>query len=724
MKTSVKITADKSTGEILVDGEANQIVYAYTGQDLVLDVDLEDVLVIGDQATVWVTVDQEVTDLKVTSDGGDSFYLPSTSTLNDEPLGSQAGVIPRAGGQMMANWSKAKLDTIKSLKRFPYTGAKHGLYENVMICANGFAYKCPDDFRIEPSNNGNVIVRLESHAVHKAGIKYFIKHRVPEWVKNNGQRRGQIIVSPFQDVRFKTVWIHINGYDTLPIKLVVKSEPVYQTSVTLENRMPSSIVEEGKGLVSYLKDFYDYADRKGGAYDTIYTLNEIRDPFKTAPYNLSKLMVEYASFLPNWAPADRELILKHSMRFYENRGNDKSWNFLARAIFNVDAFRTYPNEQMLRGSDSDWRQYTTIKGVSIRRALTLRPDLSDSILKTLGYQFNLPDFIGSDECLTHLEGTRIQGLVSRAEAIIENVSQSIYNGVVITEFQLSDVHGEFCADELVFPKEGLNFDLIDKNQRSLANFHFLVANQIVGIPCQTLADDQKFAPGTPVRFEPSQGSALVLEVDDYGHPIKYEILDSGFVSGSTVVGKITTIDGEEVVVNLNINPQLEHPGYWKGGSSFASNNYYRTQDGFYYQTFSYDVHMPIEEVQHKEHFQSQLHITGYQMFSTYTENTTIASSAIDTKIVAVTLPKNRRSIYVGDIKDAVLQVYLAGQLLRPSEWTIVGSGIRTFVQLLNNVETEMRAIVSVRTNAAIRSMSNLYPENTQQEVMETLPLEL
>lgn len=190
--------------------------------------------------------------------------------------------------------------------------------------------------------------------------------------------------------------------NSFPVRLV--GEPIYV--YTMANNAP------GMDITNIIKNFAHNMDIDG-ARDNDLILQEM--------YN------NYISMLPKKMLADKNLILKHAKDFYRSRGSEKSIRFLMRALYNTDATIYYPKTDILRASDGKWY---------IEKALRVSDGAINNVANSMVYSY--------------FQNKEVRGLISKATALVEEVSVFYNKGSLVTELKISNSSKPFLSDETIY----------------------------------------------------------------------------------------------------------------------------------------------------------------------------------------------------------------------------------------------------------------------------------
>ena len=193
-----------------------------------------------------------------------------------------------------------------------------------------------------------------------------------------------------------------------------------KTSVLVAEQLPDFVLEEGPKLQRFLEAYYEFMEQNAGAIDGTKNLLSYQDIDTTTDSFLQYFREEIYKNVPDSALIDKRLLAKHIREMYRNKGTEKSYKFLFRALYNEDVDFTYPGDFLLRTSDGRWTEerYLRVTGLN----------------ETTG---------GA------IEGQVITGDASSAYARVEKVDQVVEGGTLITELYLGSIVGTFSNTETI-----------------------------------------------------------------------------------------------------------------------------------------------------------------------------------------------------------------------------------------------------------------------------------
>ena len=192
-----------------------------------------------------------------------------------------------------------------------------------------------------------------------------------------------------------------------------------RTSDLVSSQLPDFIKSDYPKFVTFLEKYYEWMETSGKNNNEIDALNFANDIDDANTYYTEQLKKDLAPYFPENIVSNKKLFLKLVTQFYKAKGTQDSVKFLFRALFNENIEIYYPKDDILKTSDGKWIL-----------PLTLRIDTTDNNV------FNL------EKCL-------VNGLTSKATAIIERVIQSVDRqlGITYTELYISNIKRLFATGE-------------------------------------------------------------------------------------------------------------------------------------------------------------------------------------------------------------------------------------------------------------------------------------
>lgn len=187
-----------------------------------------------------------------------------------------------------------------------------------------------------------------------------------------------------------------------------------------DRSVPDFIETDYPTFVAFIEAYYEYLEQSKNTHDISINLLDYRDIDNTLDSFVEYFRKEFLVNIPKDILADKRLLVKQIKNFYLNKGNEASYKFLFRLLFNEDIEFYYPKRDILRASDGKWYvQY------SLKITLTDTGNLSD------------------------LNSKRVTGNTSGANAIIESAVFYTERGQDLVEITISNIKGTFQIGETV-----------------------------------------------------------------------------------------------------------------------------------------------------------------------------------------------------------------------------------------------------------------------------------
>lgn len=188
--------------------------------------------------------------------------------------------------------------------------------------------------------------------------------------------------------------------------------------IFIPQQIPLFYNEYGTEFVEFLRQYYKWLQSAGKPINVARELLEYGDIDTTVDPYLQKIEGKYLANIPTTSALSRKKLLKNALELYRNKGNERSYDILFRALYNEDVLIYTPGQDMLRLSDGEWIEpaYLEVSYVS---------DISQYVNK------------------------EIVGIGSGAKAIVENYQQIIVNNKTIDILILSNVRGFFRRGEFI-----------------------------------------------------------------------------------------------------------------------------------------------------------------------------------------------------------------------------------------------------------------------------------
>jgi hypothetical protein len=185
----------------------------------------------------------------------------------------------------------------------------------------------------------------------------------------------------------------------------------------IKTQFPQFYLEEGPDLVTFVEEYYKWAESEGGLEKSRNLLTN-RDIDETADIFLSFFRRKYMAQLPDVLIADKRELQKHILDLYRSRGSEAGLRLLFRLLYGENIEIYIPSYDILKASDGIWIEEKYL-------------EVSPSILYT---EFN---------------NKRITGFNSGAVAFVDRIERRVVRNKNIFLLFLTDINGEFSVGEIV-----------------------------------------------------------------------------------------------------------------------------------------------------------------------------------------------------------------------------------------------------------------------------------
>lgn len=193
-----------------------------------------------------------------------------------------------------------------------------------------------------------------------------------------------------------------------------------KTSTLINEQLPSFVRDEGPKLEAFVKAYYEWMEQSNNAVDVSKNLLSRADLDTTPTDYFDYFRKEIFKNVPDDAEVDKALLAKNIRTMYYNKGSEKSYKILFRALFNEDIDVYFPGDYILRTSDGRWNEPTVL------RLAGLSNDVAQGLL-----------------------GQQLTNQTTGGTARVEEITQTLEVGSVVTEAVVSNVIGAFNDGESV-----------------------------------------------------------------------------------------------------------------------------------------------------------------------------------------------------------------------------------------------------------------------------------
>ena len=109
-----------------------------------------------------------------------------------------------------------------------------------------------------------------------------------------------------------------------------------KTSSLINEQLPDFVTDEGPKLEAFIRAYYEWMEQSNNAIDVSKNLLSRADLDTTPTDYFQYFRKEIFKNVPDDAVVDKALLAKNIRSMYYNKGSDKSYRILFRALFNED----------------------------------------------------------------------------------------------------------------------------------------------------------------------------------------------------------------------------------------------------------------------------------------------------------------------------------------------------------------------------------------------------
>lgn len=131
-------------------------------------------------------------------------------------------------------------------------------------------------------------------------------------------------------------------------------------SSVVKHHLPEFIRSDYSLFVYFLEAYYKFLEQDYSPQEIIQDIRTYADIDKTSSAFLYYFLQNYAKDLPLEVLADKRLLIKRLSDLYTAKGSSLSFDILFRVLYNATVEIKYPYENVLKPSDGNWTQKTSI----------------------------------------------------------------------------------------------------------------------------------------------------------------------------------------------------------------------------------------------------------------------------------------------------------------------------------------------------------------------------
>jgi len=511
-------------------------------------------------------------------------------------------------------------------------------------------------------------------------------------------------------------------------------------STLVSNQLPEFIRSDYTTFVSFIEAYYRFLEQDQGALEIIQNTRSYSDIDLTAESFVNYFLNNYAKDIPYSVLANKKLLVKQIRSLYESKGSEISFKLLFQLLYNEPVTVSYPYENVLKASDGEWVQKTTVR-VSLLTGST--DDISDRYLELIQngiyYRTSIISvkFLASNLYELTLEHGEVAPYIINDYVTVSNGTDIIFTGLI---------SGTTTGASIVSPGTGFK----------VAQIFTVNVGGAVGTQVQVLGVDSNggvtkvrilsygynftedievslSSTGTVSRVDETIRSNTLGFTDIISLQQEYSItdLDRYFLSdyvvdspvgynGRVIASTATYQTNAPVSEKGNDDPALckillkvgvvgRYPGKYVSNKGFLSDDIIRLQNEKLYQPFAYQTESSLEYSKFYDIVSKLVHPAGQRLFNNrvLTNTINVASSinvfdkrdvfeelrdtfaVNDSMYVALLIPKS-------DAATVTDSLYVTWLLSKSEEATISDSPSLLFKQ---NTTEEVSVTESIALNA-------------------------
>ena len=189
--------------------------------------------------------------------------------------------------------------------------------------------------------------------------------------------------------------------------------------------IPEFIRDNHPDFVTFVAKYFEFLEDADNPYDVISKILSSRDIDDSISQYYEEFRQQFAPDIPERIQADLKLVIKHIREFFQQKGNENSFAFLFRTIFDEPIEFYYPRVDILRASDGKWHKPTYITVVKQDGTYpTINEIASDWLFKEIiGLNSGDTGYVEGTILVTHPDDDPLNPVMSQVQALIvsENV---------------------------------------------------------------------------------------------------------------------------------------------------------------------------------------------------------------------------------------------------------------------------------------------------------------
>jgi len=132
-------------------------------------------------------------------------------------------------------------------------------------------------------------------------------------------------------------------------------------SLLVASQFPQFIQNDYTTFIEFVETYYRFLEQDQGALEIVQNAKSYSDIDSTTEAFVSYFLTNYTKSIPYSVLADKRMFVKKVKDLYESKGSELSFKLLFRLLYDVNVDVTYPYDNVLRASDGEWVQKSTVR---------------------------------------------------------------------------------------------------------------------------------------------------------------------------------------------------------------------------------------------------------------------------------------------------------------------------------------------------------------------------
>lgn len=406
----------------------------------------------------------------------------------------------------------------------------------------------------------------------------------------------------------------------------------------IDEQAPKYIADEFPNFIKLMEYYYEFLEQEGNSYDAIRNMKKHLNINSDSDLLLDSFIDQYIPKLPPYMDADTKLVIKNIRHLYKNKGNEDSFKFLFRILFNEDVDIYYPKEDIFKLSDGEWSDNNiSLKCSSFNNASTFlfetikQYDNNDNLIASAVVEATQEYNLGKYQ-LTELFISNIVGTFQSDLEIVYDDNGTLYKETVIPvlgQFEIVDGGTDQIENKRIFINNGYDY---------IRTFNYVSGSQTFDLNISTLFEKDDIivkVDSTPTtNFTLTDGKDIeILDSLSGGEEIQVELPSYGGYAETQRIkdGVITQAVIRDFGIGFSVDPTLDlsnftgvditsshsdtanYEGYYKDTGGFPSFGK-KLQDSYFFQEYSYMLKAKRSINRYGKIVKDLIHPSGYKLF--------------------------------------------------------------------------------------------------------------